>query len=247
MGAFPCRAAPGAADGGARLIVLDGCCGGGGAARGYVQAGHQVIGVDREARFEHDYLHSGAGEFITMDILTALSDRRLLASVDFVHVSPPCQYYSQMSRCRPGLAAAYPDLIGPVRDQLERAGKPYVIENVEAAGPWMKNPTMLCCWMFGRMAYRHRLFEAGGGLVLPAPPRTPDGLSWIGRVRDCGWPHPVPAAKAGHWQPGYFVSVSGHERREPVRRVMEIDWMASREDVAEAVPPYFTEWVGSHL
>ncbi len=227
------------------MMILDGCCGAGGAARGYVLAGHQVIGVDHDPDMEADYLKSGAGSFHRIDIINALSSRMITDEVDFIHVSPPCQFYSQMSRCRPGLAASYPDLIGPVRERLQKTGKPWVIENVSEAGPWMRNPVTLCCWMFGRMAYRHRLLETGGGFKLPCPPRPPGSLR--GARRSCGWPHPVPAAKAGHWQPGMFVSVSGHERRDPVRRVMEIDWMGSREDVAEAVPPYFTEWVGQAL
>jgi hypothetical protein len=57
----------------------------------------------------------------------------------------------------------------------------------------------------------------------------------------------VPAARAGHWEPGKFVSVSGHERRGPVNAAMGIDWMREREDVAEAVPPAFTYWIGSQL
>ncbi len=62
--------------------------------------------------------------------------------------------------------------------------------------------------------------------------------------RECGWPHPVAAARAGHWEPGRFVSVSGHERRAPVNAAMGIDWMSRREEVAEAVPPCFTRWIG---
>jgi DNA (cytosine-5)-methyltransferase 1 len=99
--------------------------------------------------------------------------------------------------------------------------------------------------MFGRETYRHRLFEAGGGFTLAAPPAPQQDMP--GRRKSCGWPHPVATARAGHWEPGKFVSVSGHERKEPVRRVMEIDWMREREDVAEAIPPYFTQWIGEQL
>jgi DNA (cytosine-5)-methyltransferase 1 len=225
------------------VIILDGCCGAGGAARGYVNAGHLVHGIDISPRLRDDYLKSGAASFTQMDVLRALRHWAPLA--DFVHVSPPCQFYSQMSNCRSDLAASYPDLIGPVRELLNASGKPWIIENVEAAGSWMKDPVVLCGWMFGRETYRHRLFEAGGGFTLDAPPATPAGMA--GRRKSCGWPHPVPAAKAGHWVPGKFVSVSGHERRGPVNAAMGIDWMRNREDVAEAIPPYFTEWIGRQL
>ena len=178
------------------------------------------------------------------DILEALA-APWTGRADFIHVSPPCQFYSQMSRCRPGLAATYPDLIGPVRELLTASGKPYVIENVEEARPWLKDPVTLCGFMLGREMYRHRLFEAGGGFALAAPPVPPAGLP--GPRKSCGWPHPTPAAKAGHWVPGKFVSVSGHERRGPVNAAMEIGWMRNREDVAEAVPPCMTRWIGEQL
>ncbi len=226
------------------VIVLDGCCGAGGAARGYVDAGHVVYGIDNRAELEADYLKSGAAGFLAMDILEALA-APWISRVDFIHVSPPCQFYSQMSRCRPGLAATYPDLIGPVRELLTASGKPWVIENVEESRAWMKDPVTLCGIMFGREMYRHRLLEAGGGFTLAAPPGPPAELP--GPRKNCGWPHPTAAAKAGHWVPGKFVSVSGHERRGPVNAAMDIHWMSNREDVAEAVPPCMTRWVGDQL
>lgn len=160
-----------------------------------------------------------------------------------------CQHYSQMSRCRPGLAKDYPDLIGPVRELLLAAGVPYVIENVAAARPWLKDPVTLCGQMFGKPVYRHRLFEAGNGITLTAPVASPSSLpSFLAPPNhECGWPHPVPAAKAGHWKPGMYVSVSGHERKEPVREAMAIDWMRNRDNVAEAIPPYMTEFLGRQI
>jgi DNA (cytosine-5)-methyltransferase 1 len=169
-----------------------------------------------------------------------------------------------MCRCRPELRDRYPDLITPCRPLLDAWGGLYVIENVAGAKAWMKNPVCVCMWgHFGRELYRHRLLEAGGGLVLtlPRPPASvpspgtsvPDGYVMSGNPgrpnRECGLPHPVRAAKAGHWKPGWFVSVAGHERKEPVRRVMEIDesWVPRREDVSEAIPPYMAAWVMGEL
>jgi DNA (cytosine-5)-methyltransferase 1 len=225
--------------------ILDGCCGAGGAARGYVDAGHEVSGIDIRRALEGDYLRSGAVGFRVQDILEALASPWIVRNVEFVHVSPPCQHYSQMSRCRPGIAQAYPDLIGPVRELLNACGKPWVIENVSAARPWMKDPVVLCGTMFGRPMYRHRLFEAGGGFSLSSP-QPAEGMPGR-RNRECGWPHLVPTARAGHWEPGKYVSVAGHERRGPVNQAMGIDWMSDREDVAESVPPCFTNWIGQQL
>ena len=159
---------------------------------------------------------------------------------DFIHVSPPCQRHSRMSRCRPEVAGRYPDLIGPVRSALTRLGPPYVIENVP--GSPLSDPVTLCMFMFGRPAYRHRLFEAGGGFTLAGPPQPPAGMP--GCRPQFGWTQPRAAATGGHRGPGRFVSVSGHERRAPVNAAMGIDWMSRREEVAEAVPPCFTRWIG---
>ena len=222
------------------MIVLDGCCGAGGASRGYVDVGHVVCGADIAP--QPNYLKSGATDFLQADILDVLLQPRI-ARVDFIHVSPPCQRQSKMSNCRPGLAATYPDLVPEVREMLVASGKPYVIEQPEH-GATLIDPVTLCGWIFGYETYRHRCFEAGGGFALAAPPAPPEGMP--GRRMACGWPHPVSAAPAGHWEPGKFVSVAGHERVGLTRKVMAIDW-TSREELAEAIPPYFTRWIGEQL
>jgi DNA (cytosine-5)-methyltransferase 1 len=97
----------------------------------------------------------------------------------------------------------------------------------------------------GVLLYRHRLFEAGGGLVLAAPSAPPDALP--GKQRKCGWPHPLPASRAGHWEPGTAISVAGHVGNVKLaREVMEIGW-TTREELAEAVPPYFAEYAAKLL
>ena len=179
--------------------------------------------------------------------LTVEEDHSFIAWSFVVH---NCQFASAMTSCRPGLRETYPNLITPGRPLLNRLRLPYVIENVGAARPWLADPVTLCMYgHFGRETYRHRLIEAGGGFSLqppPAPEQTPREVP--SRVnRECGWPHPVPTARAGHWKPGYFVSVAGHERKEPVRRVMQIDWMSNREAVAEAIPPYLSAWIAGQL
>jgi DNA (cytosine-5)-methyltransferase 1 len=226
-----------------RLAVLDGCCGAGGASRGYADAGFEVWGVDNNRRLEADYLRSGATRFICGDILDVLADTAFANQFDFIHVSPPCQRYSRMSNCRPGLRDEYPDLIGPVRDRLEKLRRPWVIENVSPARPLLRDPVTLCGEMFQRGMYRHRLFEPGGGIALTAPSSDTE----LQRNKECGWHHPVAAAKAGHWRPGMYVSVSGHERKEPVRLAMGITWMSDREDVKEAIPPAFSQHIGRQV
>jgi len=238
-------------------VVLDGCCCEGGGARGLVQAGCYVVGVDTDASCREGYLRAvgDCGEFVHADIRDVLADISFMTRFTSASLHPPCQFYSWMSQCRPGLAAGYPDLIGPVRELAQawagRAGGVFVIENVEGARSWLRNPVTMCMHMFGRPGYRHRLLEAGGGLTLYPPVPPPAGQPFDegnARIdRRCGWPHPVPAAKAGHWEPGKFVSVAGHERKEQVFSVMEIGWMSSRDKVKEAIPPYLGSWIAGQV
>jgi hypothetical protein len=57
----------------------------------------------------------------------------------------------------------------------------------------------------------------------------------------------VRTARAGHWKPGYFVSVAGHERKAPVQAVMEAPWMTNREAVKESIPWYLSYWIAEQL
>lgn len=201
-----------------KRVLYDLCCNAGGATKGYQRAGFYVVGVDINP--QPNYC---GDRFVQADALDFP-----LTWADAVHASPPCQGYSAMSTCRPGLAATYPKLIEPLRDQLIESGLPYVIENVEGAP--LINPTVLCGTMFGRDLYRHRLFETNFPLPLIAHPE-----------------HTVPASKAGHWRPGTIMSVAGHVA--PIahaRQIMDMDW-TTREELAEAIPPFYTEWIGAAL
>lgn len=139
---------------------------------------------------------------------------------DFIWASPPCQKYSRLSH----LAAHQEKLIPDVRRFCRESGKPYVIENVE--GSPLINPVMLCGAMFGRQTYRHRLFESNRRFEAPIHPK-----------------HEIPASAAGHWRPETFISVAGHcAPMYKARQVMDIDWM-TREELAESIPPYFSQFI----
>lgn len=197
--------------------LLDLFCGAGGAAMGYHRAGFEVVGVDIIPQPRYPF------EFHQADAMTYP-----LEGFDAIHASPPCQAYSAMSRCRPGLAAAYPDLVASTRGRLQRAGVPWVIENVPGAP--LEAPTLLCGQMFGLPLYRHRLFEANWPLPLILHPA-----------------HAIPTSRAGHWEPGTIINVAGNT--SPIalaREAMGIDWMR-RAELAEAIPPAYTEWVGRCL
>jgi DNA (cytosine-5)-methyltransferase 1 len=219
-----------------RPILIDLYCCAGGATRGYQRAGFYVIGVDRDP--QPNYCGDA---FVQMDALEFLAILAFwggfsiqgmqdvsLADIAAFHGSPPCQKHSTMTACRPGLADEYEDFIAETRDFFEWFGLPYVIENVPGAP--MRADITLCGTMFDRPLYRHRLFEANFPLTQPAHP-----------------PHLIPASRAGHWEPGTIMSVSGHIA--PVahaRKIMDIDW-TNREELAEAIPPYYAEHVAVDL
>jgi DNA (cytosine-5)-methyltransferase 1 len=192
---------------------------------GYHRAGFDVVGVDIAAQPRYPF------EFHQGDAMTWPLD-----GYDAVHASPPCQADSQMTNCRPGVAATYPRLIGPTRERLQAWGGPWVIENVDGAGLpgqadlFGADGLMLCGFMFGLRLYRHRFFETSQPIRAPHHPR-----------------HLIPASKAGHWEPGTIMSVEGNFA--PVaeaRAAMGIDW-ANRAELGEAIPPAYTEYIGGQL
>jgi DNA (cytosine-5)-methyltransferase 1 len=194
----------------------------GGATRGYQFAGFHVTGVDIAP--QPNYV---GDEFHQTDALHYLAEH--WQEFDVVHASPPCQKFSAMSACRPGLADTYPDLIAATRNLLNLTGLPYVIENVP--GSPLRPDLVLCGQMVGLELYRHRIFESNVHLWQPEHPR-----------------HVIPASKAGHWTPGTIMSVSGHV--SPIAKAREVmgnvDWM-TRAELAESIPPLYAQLIGEQL
>jgi DNA (cytosine-5)-methyltransferase 1 len=189
---------------------------------GYHRAGWDVTGVDINLQPNYPFT------FWQADALDVVSFPAILDQFDAAHGSPPCQRHSRMSNCRPGLAGEYPDLIAPLREALDGWGGPYVLENV--VGAPLRPDAVLCGHMFGLPLYRHRVFEANFPISAPAHPQ-----------------HVIPASKAGHWRPGTIISVSGHVAPVKLaREAMGVDW-TTREELAEAIPPAYTEFIGEQL
>jgi DNA (cytosine-5)-methyltransferase 1 len=201
--------------------LLDLFCGAGGAAKGYQRAGFSIVGVDiveQPAYVGEDFVQADAFQFLA----------RNWWKFDAIHASPPCQRYSVMTQRQPGLSDQYPDFIPKLRAWLRFYEKPYVIENVPGAP--MKDPVVLCGHQFGLELYRHRLFETS--------------------FRVQRLPHPIHQATAVHpdqWHPGLIMSVVGNcAPIEHARTIMGVSWM-NRDELAQAIPPAYAEYIGDHL
>jgi DNA (cytosine-5)-methyltransferase 1 len=154
-----------------------------------------------------------------------------LDGFDVIHASPPCQAYSNAQKIR---GRSHPDLIAPLRARIraEAPGVPYVIENVQGAP--LIAPTLLCGLMFpGLRVYRHRLFECDP-FYFDEP--------------HIGYGHPYEVAKMGRPpRPGQFMHVVGNfSDVRAAREAMGIDWM-TRDELREAIPPAYTEYIGARL
>jgi DNA (cytosine-5)-methyltransferase 1 len=202
------------------MKMLDLYCGAGGAGMGYSLAGFDVVGVDINPQRNYPFA------FHRADAIDYLAQHGW--EFDAIHASPPCQSYSQMSNCRPGLAETYPDLVAATRAMLDFLGKPYVMENV--VGSPVRPDITLCGHMFGLPLYRHRVFESNYE------------LAQLPHVK-----HTLPGSKAGHWTPGHIISVSGN--CAPIalaREAMGIDW-TNRHELAESIPPAYTQHIGGQI
>ena len=246
-------------------LMYDLFCGGGGAAKGYMDAGFRVVGVDIKPQPRY----CGDG-FIQMDALEFLE--RYLAGeferAQAFHASPPCQGYSIM-RNLPWLRGKdYPLLIDPTRELLNSTGLPWVIENVMGAH---LDAGWLCGTMFGLPFYRHRYFEANWLWLAPGHLKHVAVISAAGtlggRARDIVFPVPAgnfdrwrasgdpmaalmgKMATLGKWQNGAQAAGVGVGHAKGWRlaaEAMGIDWM-KREDLTQAIPPVYTRHVGAQL
>ena len=231
-----------------RPILLDLFCGAGGTAMGYHRAGFEVVGVDIKPQPHFPF------RFIQADALEYLTEHG--HEFDVIHASPPCQAFSVMRRCR-WPERKHPDLLTPVRELLERTGRPYIIENV--VGAPLINPVMLCGTLFGLQTKagsqlrRHRLFEIHPPLLVMTPQcRHATEASVIGVYG--GGQHPQRRRYPSTI--GVFGHAGGTSRRDypdmdgfstnDRRDAMGIDWMTGKE-LSQAIPPAYTKFIGEKI
>jgi DNA (cytosine-5)-methyltransferase 1 len=212
---------------------------------GYNRAGFDVVGVDINPQPRYPFA------FVQGDALEYLSEHG--AEFDAIHASPPCQLYSTMTKGR-WKDREHPDLIKPVRDLLIASGKPYVIENVEGAREKLINPIMLCGTMFGLQTKhgsqlrRHRYFECSKFFILTTTCQHNSGsvIGVYGGGQNPARKRPNTIGVWGHAGGSSnrdgLIQFGTQDRRD----AMGIDWM-SGDELSEAIPPAYTEFIGHYL
>lgn len=215
-----------------RPRLLDLFCCEGGAAMGYHRAGFDVFGVDLDVEALSRYPFRS----VQADALEYLAAHG--GEFDAIHASPPCQGYTTMSNKHRGKgtkADEWPDLIGPTRDLLAKSGAVWVLENVAGARVEMVNPFTLHGGMFGMRVHRPRLFDSNVLVMVPAAPPATNPLAVYGKLD------------------GRLIwrRKDGSEQRAPktleeAQEAMGMPW-ASWRGCAEAIPPAYTEFIGSQL
>jgi hypothetical protein len=214
-----------------RLLDLYSC--GGGAGKGFAAAGFEVDGCDIAHRPNYPFPYHRGDALAYLAALIASDEIRRYT---LVHASPPCQAKCSLTvgtNRSQGWGGTHEDLVAPTRALLEQTGLPYVLEQPNGRAEIRKDLT-LCGEMFGLGVIRHRNFELGGWST-----EQPAHVPHRGRVR--GWRH-------GEYFDGPYVAAYGNGGGKPtvaeLQQAMGITWTDVREELTEAIPPAYTEWIG---
>lgn len=204
------------------MRILDLFCGAGGAAMGLHQAfpEAEIVGVDIKPQPRYPF------KFVQGDVFETATPRWILQGFDFVWASPPCQGYSEATPLRH--RDRLPKLIGATRELLHKACRYYVIENVENARNWLRNPSVICGTALGLNVWRHRYFETDGDWVI----------------------EPLECKHAGRPVTLHCGSNTRKSRRstsvKDAGRAMGIDWVKGKE-LNEAIPPAYSRYIGEQF
>lgn len=241
-----------------RPRLLDLCCGVGGASVGYERAGWDVTGVDLKPQPNY-----GGTTFVQADAIEYLIAHG--PEFDVIHASFPCQGYSIATpnylKVKHAEDWYRTDLIPAAREISDIYGLPLVMENVPIAerdyrhpglvvntygvdlGPEfdgtaeqmllpVQRPITLCGQMFGLPIIRHRVFEVGG-MVNPLPHQPHQGTVRGGEI----------ITVAGHGGD----NKAGNSSLRAWRYAMGMPWAKDRHELAEAIPPAYTLYIGRQV
>jgi len=244
-----------------RPRLLDLFCGEGGCSVGYSKAGFSPYGIDNDPKPLRHYPFP----HICMDALEAMdrllkgegltfSNGETLYLVDFaaLHASPPCQYYTRLRHLPWLVNRVYWRSVPPTRKRLERAGIPWVMENVKDCYD-LPDSIILDGRMFGLPIYRDRRFAASFLVLAPkAEKRT--GVCTPGHAvmarRYAASDIAVIERRGEKGSLSYFQQVSGVAGHftgvQRGRIATGNDWMSGR-GLSQSVPWVFTEYIGRYL
>jgi len=249
-----------------KMLDLFACAGG--ASRGYMNAGFDVIAVDCD---RNALKHNPAAEHFAGDWKEGLL--AYAAQAAFVHASPPCQGYIPNNPKK----GDWPLLVPEVREALLATGKPFVIENVPTCED-LEDPVSLRGCAFNLTVkwdvpkdkvrpYRDgSRWEVIKGRKYQFINRAYEDILREGPVefhvhRERKFEahgfrlavppvnpevHRLPAltvvsgTPTGFWNQWYGATIPTGVKRE----AMGIDWKMGGHDVAESIPPAYAEYIG---
>ena len=207
-----------------RPAALDLYCGGGGAARGLIASGFDVVGVDRA-----DHSISYPGWFVRGDALRPPMD---LSRFDLVWASPPCQAFSVATP--PHKRDVHPDLIEATRRVLSLSRRS-VMENVPGA-PIRRNIVLDGPTVGLFEIARRRVFELRGfWMWQPVRPR-------VTRARP-----PIEASvRGGKRSTGRGRRGNRYVSKAQTARALGLptDCPMTCREMGESVPPAYAELIG---